>query len=116
MVSDPGRVGGDGPGGFALGVEQTHRVLLDLVLVNRIQLRAPVTQILGQLGHVRDTRRRVAHAVDQQQDSAQPHDLEHRPDEGDDFDVHVGVGGAEDLGSELVVLAIPAGLGSLVPE
>ena len=54
--------------------------------------------------------------VDDQRAPAEPEGAMEPVEQGDDLDVAVGIVGADDLGVELEVLAVPSGLRRLVPE
>ena len=73
-------------------------------------------QVLPQDLEVARTADVVAHRVDPQSDGDQAQRAEEPVGQRDHLDVEVRVGGTEGLDPELVVLAVAAGLGSLVAE
>ncbi len=106
-------------GGAALGrlaVQDTQRVLQVPGPVRRAQLVGPLGQERAQQRDVARLADAVAHGVQLERHLAQTEAGEEVVGQRDDLDVEVGVLHAERLDAQLVVLAVAAVLGVLVPE
>ncbi len=115
-VGHPRRVDEDGPGLLALGVEDAQRMVLDLGRVVGCEVIRPLAQPGLEHCGVGDPIGRRAHEVEDEPPLLQPECPQVVVAEGDDLDVDIGVGAADGLDADLVVLAQSAGLGSLVAE
>ena len=110
------RVGGGGPAFLGLAVEDPQRVLQVPLPVRRAQLVGPLGQERAQQRDVAGPAHAVAHGVQLQGHLAQAEPGEEVVGQRDDLDVEIGVGRAERLHAQLVVLAVAPVLGVLVPE
>ena len=116
MVEEAGGVLGGGPALGRLAVEHPQRVLQVAGPVRGAQLVGPLGQEGAEERHVAGLADAVAHGVQLERDLAQAEPGEEVVGEGDHLDVEVGVGRPERLHPQLVVLAVAAVLGVLVPE
>jgi hypothetical protein len=115
-VGDVGRVGDHGAGLRALAVEDPHGMAVDLLLVVVGEVATALAQPPRELGDVGPPILGRAHRVDGEGEAAQAQGAQVGVAEGDDLDIEVGIGGAQGLDVDLVVLAEAACLRALVAE
>ena len=116
MVEEVRRICGGGAALLRLAIEDAERVLQVPGPVGRAQLVGPLGEEGAQERDVARAADAVAHGVQPQGHPSQAEAGEEVVGQGDDLDVEVGVGRPERLHAELVVLAVAAVLGVLVPE
>ncbi len=116
MVDAERRVGRGADACRPLAVEHPQRVVDPAVPVLVTEVARSGRQVGGERVPVRGATHGVAERVEGKVHPAQPDGGVEVGGEADDLDVEVGVVGAERLDTELVVLAVATGLGSLVTE
>ena len=116
MVEEAGGVLGGRPALVGLAVEDPQRVLQMTRPVGGAELVGPLGQEGGEQRDIAGLADGVAHGVQLERDGAQAEAGEEVVGQGDHLDVEVGVGRAQRLDPQLVVLAVAALLGVLVAE